>query len=72
MKKEFKQIEFFCKKCEKTMKMDYVITGDDNAPVLPGMILRCHTRKCTRVMIMKKYTEGMVVAQVNNEGKVFI
>ena len=61
--RENKQIDFYCKKCGKSMKMTYSISGDNDAPVLPGMIIRCHTNKCTRVMILKKYTEGMVIAQ---------
>ncbi len=70
--RENKQIDFYCKKCGKSMKMTYSISGDNDAPVLPGMIIRCHTNKCTRVMILKKYTEGMVIAQADKEGKVFI
>lgn len=33
------QIDFYCK---KTMKMSYELTGDMDAPVLPGMIIRCN------------------------------
>ena len=70
--KDIKQIDFYCKKCGKSMKMSYSISGDDEAPVLPGMIIRCHTNKCTRVMILKKYTERMMILQANKESKVFI
>jgi len=72
MNREIKQIEFYCKKCKKSMKMAYSVTGDDDAPVLPGMIIRCHTNRCTRVMVLKKYTEGMLIAWADKEGKVFI
>ena len=72
MNREIKQIEFYCKKCRKSMKMAYLLTGDDDAPVLPGMIIRCHTNRCTRVMVLKKYTEGMLIARADKEGKVFI
>ena len=72
MNREIKQIEFYCKKCRKSMKMAYFVTGDDDAPVLPGMIIRCHTNRCTRVMVLKKYTEGMLIARADKEGKVFI
>ncbi len=54
------------------MKMSYLISGNADAIVLPGMIIRCHTNKCTRVMILKKYTEGMLILRANKEGKVFI
>ena len=70
--RELKQIEFYCKKCRKSMKMAYLFTGDNDAPVLPGMIIRCHTNRCTRVMVLKKYTEGMLIARSDKEGKVFI
>ncbi len=70
--RELKQIEFYCKKCRKSMRMSYLITGIDDAPVLPGMIIRCHTNRCTRVKVVKKYTEEMVIARADNEGKVFI
>lgn len=66
------QIDFYCKSCKKTMKMSYGLTGDSNAPVLPGMIIRCHTNKCTRITILKKYTEGMIIAYSTKEGKFFI
>ena len=70
--KEMKQIEFYCKKCKKSLKMAYVLMGNDEALVLPGMIIRCHINRCTRVMEMKKYTEGMLIARADKEGKVFI
>lgn len=66
------QIDFYCKNCKKTMKMSYELTGEMDAPVLPGMIIRCHTNKCTRVATLKKYTEGMIIAHSTKEGKFFI
>lgn len=72
MNREIKQIEFYCKKCRKSMKMAYLLTGNDDEPVLTGMIIRCHTNRCTRVMVLKKYTEGMLIARADNEGKVYI
>lgn len=54
------------------MKMAYLLTGNDDEPVLTGMIIRCHTNRCTRVMVLKKYTEGMLIARADNEGKVYI
>ena len=52
------EIEFYCSKCKKSMKMSYRMCGDDNAPVMNGMVLRCHTNKCTRAVILKSFTEG--------------
>ncbi len=70
--RELKQIVFYCKKCKKSMKMAYLLTGNDDAPVLPGMIIRGRTNRCTRVMVLKKYTEGMLIARADNEGKVYL
>ena len=66
------QIDFYCKNCKKTMKMSYGVTGNENAPILTGMIIRCHTNKCTRVAILRKYTEGMIIAQTTADGKCYI
>lgn len=66
------QIDFYCKNCKKTMKMSYEVTGDENAPVLPGMIIRCHTNKCTRAVVLKKYTEGMIIAHASKDGIFFM
>ena len=66
------EIEFYCKKCRKSMKMAYTLSGDDSTPAMTGMIIRCHTNKCTRVAILKKYTEGMVRAHADAQGKCYI
>ena len=70
--KEVNIIEFYCKKCGKSLKMAYSVSGDDNAPVLRGITMRCHTHKCTRVMIMKNFTEGELIAQADKQGRVYI
>ena len=40
------QIDFYCKKCKKSMKMSYMVSGDKDAPILTGITIRCHTNKC--------------------------
>ena len=70
--RELKEIEVCGRECRKSMKMAYLLTGNDDEPVLTGMIIRCHTNRCTRVMVLKKYTEGMLIARADNEGKVYI
>lgn len=37
------EIEFYCKNCKKSMKMAYRLSGDLQAPVMTGMMIRCHT-----------------------------
>ena len=53
------QIIFFCKRCSKSMKVRYNVSGDDNAPVLPNVELVCH--HCKRIMYFRNYTEGKLV-----------
>ncbi len=69
---KIKQIDFFCKKCHKSMKMSYAVTGNTDDIVLNGMMMRCHTNKCTRVVTFKKYTEGMIVANADKDGKFYV
>ena len=52
------QIDFYCKKCKKSMKMSYMVSGDKDAPILTRITIRCHTNKCTRVVMLKNFTEG--------------
>ncbi|HHX57681.1 MAG TPA: hypothetical protein GX710_06655 [Clostridiales bacterium] len=67
-----KKIDFYCKKCKKTLKVSYELTGNDDSPVMPNIVMSCHTHKCVRVMTFKNFTEGMIVAGANKEGKYFV
>ncbi len=64
------EIRFHCKKCRKSMGMTYLVSGDVDSPVLPNVIMKCHT--CKKVSTLKKYTEGMVVANVDKESKFYL
>ena len=66
------EIEFYCKKCRKTMKMSYALIGDKDAPAMNGIIIRCHTRKCTRVVTLKNFTEGKIVQRANASGRCYL
>lgn len=66
------EIEFYCRKCRKSMKMSYALTGDNNAPVLAGITIRCHTNKCTRVIMLKNFTEGKIKAQADSMGRCYL
>ena len=48
------EIYFFCKKCRKSLGVTYTLTGDDNAPVLPNIMIKCSHNHCKRVMFLKK------------------
>lgn len=43
------QIDFHCKKCKKYLGMSYFPSGDPDAVVLNGIIMKCHTNKCISV-----------------------
>ncbi len=66
------EISFYCKQCKKSMKIAYELTGDDSTPAMTGIIIRCHTNKCNRVAILKKYTEGMIKAKADAQGKCYL
>lgn len=67
-----RKVDFYCNNCKKSMKMSYEITGNPNKLVMSGVIIRCHTHKCIKVVTLKKYTEGQLVEHVTNDGKVYI
>ena len=66
------RIDFYCKKCKKFLGVSYIPTGDSNAPVLNGIIMKCHTNKCIRTVTLKNMTEGYIVAHADKNGKLFI
>ena len=58
-----KVIEIRSKKCNKLM-MEYYMSGDDSAVVLQNIGIKCD--RCKRVMILKKYSEGMMKEHSEN------
>lgn len=57
------QIELHCKACNMRF-FDYIVTGDDNTIALQGISLKCS--RCKRVLILKKYTEGILKSRAEN------
>ena len=57
-------IEIRCKKCNKLM-MEYFVCGDDSAVALQNIGIKCE--RCKRVMILKKYSEGMMKHNLERE-----
>jgi len=57
MNENNKMIEFHCRKCNKFIG-HYILTGNDEKIVLDGFGMQC--ARCKRVIIFKKYTEGML------------
>ena len=66
------QVDLYCKKCKKSMKMSYMVSGEKDAPVLTGITIRCHTNKCTRVVMLKNFTEGRLIAQADTKGRCYL
>lgn len=50
-------IELRCKQCKQRL-MDYTLTNNDETIVLQNLTFKCW--RCKRVMMLKKYTEGML------------
>lgn len=57
MEREKKNIQLHCKKCNQRL-MDYTVHHNENAIVIQGITIKCS--RCKRVLILKKYTEGML------------
>ena len=65
-------IDFYCKKCRKSMRISYALTGDRTAPAMNGIMIKCHTHKCTRVVTLKNFTEGQIVERTDALGKCYL
>jgi len=65
-------VDFYCMKCKKSIRMSYCLCEDDRASVMNGIILRCHTRKCNRVVTLMKFTEGEVNLRTDDLGRCYI
>lgn len=72
MNTENRTIVFHCKKCKKSMRMSYMVSGNPDTIVMSGIMMKCNTHKCVRVMTCKKYTEGQLVDLADKDGKVFL
>ena len=65
-----KKINLYCKKCKCSMRVNYAVTGNLEQPVLTGITMKCH--RCKRVMALKNFTEGKMIARTDESGKLFI
>lgn len=54
-------VQLHCRECGARM-MDYTLIYEDERIVLQGLTIKCS--RCKRVMMLKKYTEGMIRAHV--------
>ena len=58
VKSRMQAIDFYCKKCRKSMRISYALTGDRTAPAMNGIMIKCHTHKCTRVVTPQEFHGG--------------
>lgn len=63
------QIDLYCRKCKKSLRMSYIITGNEDAYVLENIVVKCH--RCKRALVLKKYTEAMLIKN-SVDGKVYL
>ena len=57
------QIEVQWKECNQRF-FDYMVTGNNETIVLQGISLKC--ARCKRVLVLKKYTEGILLKHSKN------
>ena len=72
VKSQLQAIDFYCKKCKKSMRISYALTGDKEAPAMNGIMIKCHTHKCTRVVTLKNFTEGQILERTDALGKCYL
>ncbi len=66
------EISFYCRKCKKSLKISYTLSGNDNTPVMNGIMIRCKTNKCTRAVTLKNFTEGQIKERTDSFGKYYL
>lgn len=69
---ERKVIDFYCKKCRKSLGIRYTLSGDSDSLVLSGIAMKCRTNKCNRVLTFKSVTERTLTTMADRNGRVFI
>lgn len=72
VRNELEAIDFYCKKCKKSLRISYALTGDANTPAMNGIMIRCHTNKCTRVVTLKNFTEGQILSEADAHGRCYL
>ena len=61
------EIYFFCKKCRKSLGVTYTLTGDDNAPVLPNIMIKCSHNHSKRDMFLNNYKENKLIKNATGD-----
>jgi len=50
--------------------MSMIPTGDSEAIVMNGVVLKC--KRCKKASVLKNYTEGKILARTDKEHKCYI
>ncbi len=58
-------VDFYCKRCRKSLHISYELTGDPLSPVLSNITLKC--RCCTRTMVLKKFMEQHILKHMKDD-----
>ena len=67
-----KQVDLYCRCCKKSIKTSYILTGNEETPFLPNVIVKCNTHKCCRAITFKNYTEGFILTHTDKEAKFYV
>jgi len=67
---EYKTIDFYCNTCKCSLHMSMEETGNPDRIVMDGLAMKCTRDK--RVIRLKNYTEGRILAHATKDNKVFI
>ncbi len=54
------------------MSISYIPIGDKEHLVLPGVIMKCHTNKCKRVVTLKNCSEERIIVRTEKNGKCYL
>ncbi len=57
-------IDFYCKRCRKSLHISYGLTGDPQTPVLSNITLKCGC--CTRTMVLKNFEEHHILEHMKD------
>lgn len=66
------KIYFYCKKCKKSLRISYDVCGMNNALAMNGIMIKCNTNKCARVVTLKNFTEEQIITRADSYGKFYL
>lgn len=67
-----RKVDLYCKCCKKSLKISCELSNVEKDTAMPELIIKCHTRKCVKMINLKKYTENKLRAMMTQDGKVYV